>query len=141
MFKTWFPFLSVLFAVYSSAQDVHEDMDVNLVNVYLSATDSNGQFIKDLKAGELLLKENGTPQNISHFSNFTLDESNKIGEKDVPLTLAFVIDKSESMSMDIQGTNKMDIVKNAAFRMLDELRSVDRAMLISFNDMPSEEST
>src|SRR5688572_18132038 len=121
MIKTRFSFLILLFATLCSAQNVHEDLDVNLVNVYLSAMDSKGRFITDLKPGELTLRENGAPQNISHFSNFTLDESKKIGEKDVPLTLAFVIDKSESMSMDIQGTNKMDIVKNAAFRMLDEL--------------------
>jgi Ca-activated chloride channel family protein len=123
-----------------SAQDVHENLSVNLVNVYLSAMDSKGHFITDLKPGDLILKENGAAQSITHFSNFTQEESDKLGEKDVPLTLALVMDKSTSMGMTIQGSNKMDIVKNAAFRLLDELKKDDRMMLISFNDLPSEES-
>ena len=122
------------------SQDVHEDVSVDLVNVYLSAIDSKGRFVTDLLSNELVLKENGAAQNISHFSNFTMEESDKLGEKDVPLTLALVMDKSQSMASEIQGTNKMDIVKNAAFRLLDELRSVDRATLISFNDLPAEET-
>ena len=121
-------------------QDVHEELAVDLVNVYLSATDSRGRFITDLQPNELTLKENGSTQNISHFSNFNEDESDKLGEKNVPLTLALVMDNSESMAAEIQGTNKMDIVKNAAFRLLDELRGQDKATLISFNDMPSEET-
>ena len=132
--------IRVLTAQPCGAQPVHEDMNVDLVNVYLSAVDSKGRFITDLRSDELILKENGAAQTISHFSNFTVGESDKIGEKDVPLTLALVLDNSESMSFTIQGTNKMDIVKNAAFRLLDELRSMDRAMLISFNDFPAEQT-
>jgi len=130
----------VFFSVLSWSQDVRETVRVDLVNVYLSATDSKGHFITDLKPEELILKENGTAQNITHFSNFAWEQSDKLGEKDVPLTLALVIDKSESMSSEIQGTNKLDIVKNAAFRLLDELKANDRMTLISFNDMPAEET-
>ncbi len=119
---------------------MQETVRVDLVNVYLSATDSKGHFITDLKPDELILKENGTAQSITHFSNFANEQSDKLGEKDVPLTLALVIDKSESMSSEVQGTNKLDIVKNAAFRLLDELRANDRMTLISFNDMPAEET-
>jgi Ca-activated chloride channel family protein len=127
-------------AALSRSQDIRETVKVDLVNVYLSATDSKGHFITDLKREELILKENGTAQSITHFSNFANDQSDKLGEKDVPLTLALVIDKSESMSTEIQGTNKLDIVKNAAFRLLDELKTNDRMTLISFNDMPTEET-
>jgi Ca-activated chloride channel homolog len=127
-------------AALSWSQDIRETLKVDLVNVYLSATDSKGHFITDLKREELILKENGTAQSITHFSNFANEQSDKLGEKDVPLTLALVIDKSESMSTEIQGTNKLDIVKNAAFRLLDELRVNDRMTLISFNDMPAEET-
>jgi VWFA-related protein len=128
------------FAALSQSQDIRETVKVDLVNVYLSATDSKGHFITDLKQEELILKENGTAQSITHFSNFANEQSDKLGEKDVPLTLALVIDKSESMSTEIQGTNKLDIVKNAAFRLLDELRENDRMTMISFNDMPAEET-
>jgi Ca-activated chloride channel homolog len=140
MIKVLFVLFVLLTAIPSQSQTVHEDLNVDLVNVYLSAVDSKGHFITDLKSHELVLKENGSPQEISHFSNFTIGESDKIGEKDVPLTLALVMDNSESMASEIQGTNKMDIVKNAAFRLLDELRTIDRAMLISFNDMPLEQT-
>src|SRR5262245_24308394 len=114
--KNIFTFLLLLTAITIpiQAQEVHEDLSVDLVNVYLSATDSKGHFITDLKSNELILKENGAAQSITHFSNFTAEESDKLGEKDVPLTLSLVIDKSMSMSAEVQGTNKMDIVKNAA---------------------------
>ena len=140
MIQALFLLILLLSPLPCGTQTVHEDMNVELVNVYLSAVDSKGRFITDLRADELVLKENGSAQKISHFSNFTVGESDKIGEKDVPLTLALVLDNSESMSSEIQGTNKMDIVKNAAFRLLDELRSMDRAMLISFNDFPAEQT-
>jgi len=123
----------------SPAQNVRENLSVELVNVYLSATESNGHFVTDLTNNDLVLKEDGAVQSITHFSNFALEGSDKLGEKDVPLTLALVMDKSTSMGAEIQGTNKMDIVKNAAFRLLDELKKDDQMMLISFNDMPSEE--
>jgi Ca-activated chloride channel homolog len=137
--RFWF-FSFFLFAGLLPAQELHENLSVDLVNVYLSATDSKGRFITDLNPTDLVLKENGSTQQISHFSNFTKQESDKLGEKDVPLTLSLVLDKSESMSAQIQGTNKMDIVKNAAFRLLDELRGNDRMALISFNDFASEET-
>src|SRR5687767_13082545 len=110
---------SVLFTTLTAGQQLQEKVSVDLVNVYLSAVDSKGQFVTDLKLDELVLKENGSAQSITHFSNFTLERSDKLGEKDVPLTIALVMDKSESMSSDVQGTTKIDIVKNAAFRMID----------------------
>ncbi len=130
----------IFFSVISWSQDVRENLRVDLVNVYLSATDSKGRFITNLKQDELILKENGTAQRISHFSNFANEQSDKLGEKDVPLTMALVMDKSESMSAEIQGSNKLDIVKNAAFRLMDELKANDRMTLISFNDMPSQDT-
>jgi len=130
----------VLISVLSQAQGIHENLSVDLVNVYLSATDANGHFVTDLKLNDLILKEDGKPQDITHFSNFALEGSDKLGEKDVPLTLALVMDKSASMGAEVQGSNKMDIVKNAGFRLLDELKKDDKMMLISFSDMPSEET-
>jgi Ca-activated chloride channel family protein len=130
----------ILLSGLSFGQDIHENMSVDLVNVYLSATDSDGHFVTDLTSNDLALTEDGQPQHITHFSNFALESSDKLGEKDVPLTLALVMDESTSMGAEILGTNKMDIVKNAAFRLLDELKKDDRMMLITFNDIPSEET-
>ncbi len=130
----------ILLAVPLQAQPVQESISVDLVNIYMSATDSRGSFVTDLKPEEFVLKENGLPQNITHFSNFTLEDSNKLGERDVPLTMALVLDKSASMGAEIQGEHKMDIVKNAAFRLLDEMKNDDSTTLISFNHAPTEET-
>jgi Ca-activated chloride channel homolog len=131
--------LIVVFAIASSAfaQQVQESVKVELVNVYLSATDSKGQFVTDLKPDDLLLKEDGVPQSITHFANFAADGTGKLGEKDVPLTVAFVIDTSTSMGAVLPtGEQKINIVKNAAFRLLQELRQEDKMMLIGFDENP-----
>jgi Ca-activated chloride channel family protein len=131
--------LIVVFAIASSAfaQQVQESVKVELVNVYLSATDSKGQFVTDLKPNDLLLKEDGVPQSITHFANFAEDGTGKLGEKDVPLTVAFVIDTSTSMGAVLpNGEQKINIVKNAAFRLLQELRQEDKMMLIGFDENP-----
>jgi len=133
-----FSLFGLLFINPASAQEVHENVAIELVNVYLTATDHSGRFITDLKPEELTLLEDGKVQNISNFTNFAQVESDKLGEKGVPLTVAFVIDTSESMGEAISGEEKIDIVKNAAYRLEGELRDEDQMTLISFNDTPSE---
>ncbi|HET6266824.1 MAG TPA: VWA domain-containing protein [Acidobacteriota bacterium] len=132
-----FCFCLLFYASIVSAQ-VHEDIDVNVVNVYLSATDTKGRFVTDLKPDDLILKEDGVDQNITYFSNFANEKSDKLGEKDVPLTIAFVMDVSESMNQRVTDQQKIDIVKNAALRVLDELKPDDRMELIAFNQTPKE---
>jgi Ca-activated chloride channel family protein len=127
-----------LLSIQLSAQDYRENVSIDIVNVYLTATDSNGRFVTDLKPEELLLKENGVAQTITNFTNFSDDPSNKFGEKNVPLTLAFVVDASTSMSDRISGQQKIDIVKNAAFRLSEELRNEDQVTLVTFNEFPNE---
>lgn len=128
-------FLAVSMTAF--AQQVRESVQVEVVNVYLTATDSKGHFITDLKEDDLVLKEDGVKQNITHFSNFAATGSEKLGEKDVPLTVAFVIDTSTSMSAGLSGgQQKIDIVKNASLRLLDEMRNEDRMLLIEFDENP-----
>lgn len=133
-------FFLLVLPLFAHAQ-LNEKVDVEIVNVYMSATDSKGNFIKDLRPEELILKEDGVAQQITNFTNFAENrtEADKLGEKGIPLTLAFVIDTSNSMAIDVgAGQQKIDIVKNAAFKMADDLRPEDKAMLISFNDHPDE---
>ena len=125
-------------SVVCFAQQIHEDIAVELVNVYLSATDTKGRFVTDLTPAELVLRENGVAQPITNFTNFASEVSDKLGERGVPLTVAFVIDTSASMGSRVSGQQKIDIVKNAAFRLLDELRTEDTVTLVAFNDVPSE---
>ncbi|HSP05558.1 MAG TPA: VWA domain-containing protein, partial [Acidobacteriota bacterium] len=119
-------------------QSVHENVNVDLVNVYVTATDSKGHFITDLKPSEIELTEDGVRQEITHFTNFAQDDPGRIGEKGVPLTVAFVIDTSSSMGDTISGQVKIDIVRSAALRLADELREEDRMMLVAFNEYPDE---
>jgi Ca-activated chloride channel family protein len=120
------------------AQDFTENLNVDLVNVYLTATDVKGNFVKTLTLNDFVLKEDGVAQPITNFANFSNESSDKLGEKDVPLTIAFVIDSSNSMSQAISGQQKLDIVKNAAFRLIDELKSEDQVMLVAFNEFTDE---
>lgn len=124
-------------ACCAGAQQVRESVQVEVVNVYLTATDSKGHFITDLKPEDIELKEDGIKQDITHFANFSAQGSEKLGEKDVPLTVAFVIDTSTSMGAGLSGgQQKIDIVKNAAFRLVEELREEDRMALIRFDENP-----
>lgn len=120
------------------AQNFNEKLTIDIVNVYLTATDSKGKFIKDLAATDFVLKEEGIEQPITNFANFSSETSDKLGERDVPLTLAFVIDSSNSMAQEISGQQKLDIVKNAAFRLVDELKPEDKVMLVAFNEFTDE---
>ncbi len=129
--------LFLFFLSNAFTQDIQEKVTVDVVNVYLTAT-IKGQFVTNLNQEELILKEDGVPQQITNFTNFALDKSNKLGEKDVPLTVAFVIDTSASMGDRISGQQKIDIVKSAAFLLLNELRPEDRMLLVTFNDSPTE---
>lgn len=128
----------VFISLTAFAQEYTENLNVDIVNVYLTATDSKGNFIKTLTVDDFILKEDGAVQPITNFANFSNENSDKLGEKDVPLTVAFVIDSSESMSQQISGQQKLDIVKNAAFRLIDELKPEDQVMLVAFNEFTDE---
>ncbi len=128
----------VFIPLQALAQQYSESLIIDIVNVYLTATDSKGQFIKDLTATDFVLKEEGIEQPITNFANFSNETSDKLGEKNVPLTVAFVIDSSNSMALKISGQQKLDIVKNAAFRLVDELKPEDKMMLVAFNEFTDE---
>jgi len=128
----------VLISFTVLAQEFTENLNVDIVNVYLTATDSKGNFVKTLTIDDFILKEDGVPQPLTNFANFSNESSDKLGEKDVPLTIAFVIDSSNSMADQISGQQKLDIVKNAAFRLIDELKPEDQVLLIAFNEFTDE---
>lgn len=134
-------FLLTTTAIPEELQQLHEDVSVDLVNVTLSAMDEKGRFVTDLRRDELILKENGIAQKITNFTNFSESLSDKLGEDGVPLTAAIVIDTSASMGYAISGTQlKIDIVKNAAFRIIDEFRQEDQVMLVAFDETVREVS-
>ena len=88
---------------------------VNVVEVYASVTDAQGNAIAGLKQSDFELRENGEPQSVTNFA---------AGE--FPLAVALAIDRSFSMA----GT-RLSLAKSAALAFLEELRPQDQAMVIA----------
>lgn len=87
---------------------------VNLVEVYASVLDANGQPVRGLKAGDFEVLEDGQPQKISAFT-----------AGDFPLTVALALDGSFSMA-----GKPLAIVKGAGRAFLNALRPEDDAVII-----------
>ena len=121
----------ILFSFPLFAQDeIHEYVQVDLVDLYLTATDSKGHFVTDLKPEDLVVKENGVLQKIERFTPFE-------GERgEFPLLLAIVIDNSGSMDENIGDVRRIDLSKDAALSLTAQLGSLDRVMLVRFSDAP-----
>jgi Ca-activated chloride channel homolog len=88
---------------------------VNLVEVYASVTDEQGNAVKGLKQEDFELRENGDVQTVTNFA---------AGE--FPLSVAIGIDRSFSMT----GT-RLSLAKSAAHAFLAELRQQDQAMILA----------
>ena len=98
---------AVLFAGQSTS-------GVNLVEVYASVTDSQGNPIASLTQSDFELRENGELQTISNF-----------GAGEFSLSAAIAIDRSFSMT----GT-RLSLARSAAQAFLAELRPQDEAMIL-----------
>lgn len=98
-----------------------EEMDVNLVELYVSVTDSSGRFIRGLEAKDFKVLEDGKPQTLSRFE---VVES-------FPITLGFLVDTSTSMAEALAESQR------AAAQLLDQLMTPrDRAFAVGFASYP-----
>lgn len=98
-----------------------EEVEVNLVQVYVVATDRQGEPVADLGVDDFRIRLGGEPQEIQRFAY--ADE--------VPLELALVIDTSPSMWPLMPDTRK------AAARFLTQVvTDEDRALVIDFDTRP-----
>jgi Ca-activated chloride channel homolog len=104
-----------------------ESVEVELIDVYLSATDSKGRIIDDLRKEDLILKEDGIPQEIKEFSVLGTRQT------DIDLVVALVIDVSNSMHEGSKEVSKMDIAKAAAREIMRLLKPGDQLMLVTFD--------
>ena len=95
---------------------------VELVQLYIVATDRTGQPVRDLSAADFSVYEDERPQEVESFRVAF----------DLPLTLGLAIDTSSSLFL------RMPDVKRAATEFLDSLESSrDRAFLVGFGSEPS----
>ncbi len=94
-------------------------MDVDLVNVVFSVLDKKGKAITDLGQEEIRVLENDTQQKITNFTR----------ETDAPLTIALLIDSSNSIRTQFKVEQEAAI----DFFHTTVRRRQDRAMLMSFD--------
>jgi VWFA-related protein len=93
--------------------------DVNVVNVFVTVRNKQGQIVNDLTQNDFTITEDGRPQTIKYFSR----------ETDLPLTLGLLVDTSGSQRRVI------DEERTASKRFLDDVLRVDKdqAFLIHFD--------
>jgi Ca-activated chloride channel homolog len=93
-------------------------INVDLVNLFFTVSDSKGQLITNLKKEDFQVEEDGKKQEISRFST----------EVTLPLTLAILVDSSLSVE-PILG-----LEKQTALEFLQEvLRKEDLSLVMEFN--------
>jgi Ca-activated chloride channel family protein len=81
---------------------------VELINVTVTVTDSNGRFVPGLRREDFVIYEDGKPQPVTHFD-----------AERVPVSLGLVMDTSGSMSGEKMTTAK-SAVERFLHRLLDE---------------------
>ena len=107
----------VVQTVRTKAVGYAERVDVDVVQVTVSVSDSRGRFVKGIPQDAFHVQEDGRPQAITHFAS-----------EDVPLELVAAIDISGSMAP------AMPKVKTAVKEFLAEVPAQDRVTLLGFND-------
>ncbi len=112
----------------NTAEDVEADVirvDTDLVNTVFTAIDKDRHFITTLRANDLRVLENETPQEISLFER----------ETDRPLTLVILVDTSKSQERTLPDE------KRAAKAFLSAVvrPQVDKVAIVSFTGRPTVE--
>jgi Ca-activated chloride channel homolog len=107
---------------------LEESVNVDLVETYVSAVDGKGNPVIDLNADDFEIKEDGIKQSISYFTRI-LDE-----ESQIPLTLAFLLDTSGSMSKGDK-IQRIDIARQFAGFLIKELKPADQMRVYAFDNV------
>jgi VWFA-related protein len=103
------------------SEEVGEDevvrVNASLVTVPVSVLDRDGRFIGGLSKEDFRIFEDGAEQEVAYFAPV-----------EQPFTVALVIDTSGSTRF------KLEDIQDAAIAFLDQLRSDDRVIVVSFDD-------
>lgn len=92
-------------------------VDTTLVTLPVSVMDRDGRYIPNLKKEDFRLWEEGVEQNVAFFS--TVDK---------PFAVVLMIDTSGSTRF------RLEDIQEAAITFVNQLRSDDRVMVVSFDD-------
>src|SRR6516165_1527910 len=92
-------------------------VDVRLVNVVATVTDTHGRYVSNLTANDFVLEEDGKRQEISHFSQ----------DLNVPVSVGILLDTSGSMD------RKIRTAVEAVERFVRRIHQDDEIFLITFS--------
>src|SRR5690606_13722676 len=95
-----------------------ESVEVEVVQVTATVTDTQGRFVKGLTRDRFRVREDGVVQRLTAFAG-----------ENAPLELVVAIDVSQSM------TAAMPTLKAAVRAFLQALRPTDQVSLLAFNDI------
>ena len=95
-------------------------VDVRLVNVVVTVTDSHGRYIPNLTEDDFILEEDGRAQHISHFSQ----------DRNVPVGVGILLDTSGSMD------RKIRTAVDAVDRFVRRVHPDDEIFLMTFSGRP-----
>ena len=113
-------FALVLTGVLCSMTAGQIRVDVALVNIVATVTDSHGRYISDLAAEDFIVHEDGKRQSISHFSR----------SADLPISVGIVLDTSGSME------RKIGTAIRAVDRFIRDIHPEDDIFLMTFDEHP-----
>jgi VWFA-related protein len=108
---------SLAATVRTRALDVHESVDVDVVQVTVVVTDGNDRFVKGLPRERFRVFEDNVQQPLSSFQS-----------ENLPMELVTALDISFSMSQ------ALPTLKTAARSFLQGLRRDDQLTMLAFND-------
>jgi Ca-activated chloride channel family protein len=91
-------------------------VDVRLVNVVTTVTETDGRFVPGLTVDDFTVMEDGVPQKISHFSQ----------DRNVPVSVGILLDTSGSM------VGKMQTATAAVERFINNIHADDDIFLMTF---------
>jgi Ca-activated chloride channel homolog len=124
-------------AASTFADDYHESVSVEAVNIFALAKDGSGKLVPDLHRDEFKVLVNGVSQSILDVSNFAKEKSSNLTAQDVPLSITFAIDTSASMASSLEEKKRIEVAKSAILMLMDELKPQDKMMLVSFSRFPN----
>ena len=104
---------------------VHEEVDAGdiirvnttLITIPVSAMDRDGRYVPNLQKEDFRIWEDGVEQDVAFFQSV-----------DKPFSVVLMLDTSPSTKF------RLEDIQDAAISFVDQLRSDDRVMVVSFND-------
>jgi len=114
----WFAAMMLITAAVIAGAQMR--VDVRLVNVVATVTDTHGRTIPNLSVEDFVLEEDGKPQRITHFSQ----------DQNVPVSVGILLDTSGSMD------RKIKTAVEAVERFSRRIHQNDEIFLITFSGQP-----